>query len=173
MTTRDLSHVAKPRRVVLLWLGSWPAPCRRAFWCGPCWRDWNGGFGLLLLLPVTALVLVAWFGGQMRPLRWWAGLLAMLYDVQVVPITAGQSSGSDIRQALHPFKRRADTCGVAGSAGQGGAQPGTDGEDLRRAGRGCGLRYALGVQVEPARDVVRRHRAGEIIALRVAAAEHA
>lgn len=69
---------------------------------GQFW-NWHGGLGLLLLLPIAAMALAAWLGRAARPLRWWAGLLAALYLAQVVLIVAGQSSGSGILQALHPF----------------------------------------------------------------------
>ncbi|MCJ8052157.1 DUF6220 domain-containing protein [Shinella curvata] len=114
MMTWEFSHPAKPRHIVPLWyrltvrtvpagiLVQYLLAGLGLFYDG-LFLDWHGGLGMLLFLPITALVLASWFGGQMHPLRWWAGLLAMLHAVQVALITVGQSSGSGILQALHPF----------------------------------------------------------------------
>lgn len=64
---------------------------------------WHSGVGMSLLLPIAAMAVAAWFGRQARPLRWWAGLLAVLYGIQIGLIVVGQNSGSGILQALHPF----------------------------------------------------------------------
>lgn len=72
------------------------------FYDGLFW-GWHGGLGMLLLLPIGAMAVAAWVGSPMRPLRWWAGLLAVLYVLQIVLIVTGQNLGSGLLQALHPF----------------------------------------------------------------------
>lgn len=64
---------------------------------------WHSGLGMFLLLPIAAMAVAAWFGRQARSPRWWAGLLAILYGLQIGLIVVGQNSGSGILQALHPF----------------------------------------------------------------------
>jgi hypothetical protein len=58
---------------------------------------------MLLSVPIAAMALAAWRIEEARPLRWWAVLLALLYGAQIVSIVSGQSIGSGLLQALHPF----------------------------------------------------------------------
>ncbi|MCQ4629405.1 hypothetical protein GB927_005110 [Shinella sp. CPCC 100929] len=64
---------------------------------------WHGGLGLAIFLPIAAMALAAWLARPARALRWWTGLLVVLYVLQVVLIVSGQSFGSGLLQALHPF----------------------------------------------------------------------
>ena len=114
MTSSVVTAASKPRAVAPFWYGQAARAVPMGillqhllaglglFHDGQFWA-WHGGLGLLLLLPVAAMALAAWLGQPARPLRWWAGLLVALYLAQVVLIVAGQSSGSGILQALHPF----------------------------------------------------------------------
>ena len=52
-------------------------------------------------LPILGLALRAPFSQALRPLRWWTGLQALLYLLQVVLGAAG--AGGGLALALHPF----------------------------------------------------------------------
>ncbi len=65
--------------------------------------EWHMSLGFLLSLPIGAMAVAAALPGPVRALRWWTGLFAMLYILQIVLITVGQNSGSGVLQALHPF----------------------------------------------------------------------
>jgi hypothetical protein len=65
--------------------------------------EWHAGLGFLVAVPVLALLISTLTVRSVRPLRWWAGGLALLYILQVVYIVAGQNSGSGFLQAMHPF----------------------------------------------------------------------
>jgi hypothetical protein len=114
MTTIDVATAGPSRRVLPFWylqaaravpvgiLAQYLLAGLALFHDGLFW-GWHGGLGMLLLLPIGAMALAAWLGGRMRPLRWWAGLLAVLYVLQIVLIVIGQNFGSGLLQALHPF----------------------------------------------------------------------
>lgn len=114
MTSIDASAASKTRAVTPFWYGQAARAVSAGillqyllaglglFHDGWFW-SWHGGLGLLLLLPITAMALAAWLGRATRPLRWWAGLLVVLYLGQVASIAIGKSSGSGVLQALHPF----------------------------------------------------------------------
>lgn len=114
MTATDFSAAAKPRRLAPLWylhaaravpvgiLGQYLLAGLALFQDGAFWAG-HGGLGTLLSLPIAAMALASWFGKAARPLRWWAGLLAGLYVLQIVLIVTGQTIGSGLLQALHPF----------------------------------------------------------------------
>lgn len=69
---------------------------------GTIWA-WHAGLGVLVALPVAVLAGGALTRPSVRPLRWWALMLAALYVVQVVSMVVGQASGSGLLQALHPL----------------------------------------------------------------------
>lgn len=114
MATSDFAITAKPRRTVPFWylqaarsvpaaiLAQYLLAGLALFQDGAFWA-WHGGLGMLLSLPIFAMAAAAWLLVQVRPLRWWAGLLAVLYVAQIVLIVSGQNLESGLLQALHPF----------------------------------------------------------------------
>lgn len=114
MATANLSSPEKSRRIVPRWfllaarvvpagvLAQYLLAGLALFHDGLFW-GWHGAVGLTLLLPIGAMAAAAWFGGRARPLRWWTGLQAVLYGVQILSIVAGQTLASGLLQALHPF----------------------------------------------------------------------
>lgn len=65
--------------------------------------EWHGIVGSLLIIPIVVILAGALATARVRPLRWWAIAVAVLYVLQIVFIVAGQNIGSGVLQALHPF----------------------------------------------------------------------
>jgi len=65
--------------------------------------EWHSMLGFLMMVPIGIVVVAAFRSVSVRPLRWWAMTLAILYVLQFVFIIAGQNTGSGILKALHPF----------------------------------------------------------------------
>ena len=114
MATIDSTEGAKPRRVVPPWflhaarfvpasiLAQYLLAGLSLFQDGMFWA-WHGALGGLIAVPIAGMAVAAWLGTAVRRLRWWAGLLVLLYGLQIVLMVAGQSLGSGLLQALHPF----------------------------------------------------------------------
>ena len=114
MVATAFPATAKPRRLAPLWyrhaaravpagiLAQYLLAGLALFQDGAFWAG-HGALGMLLSLPIAAMALASWFGSASRPLRWWAGLLAGLYVLQIMLIVTGQAIGSGLLQALHPF----------------------------------------------------------------------
>lgn len=114
MATSDFTITAKPQRTVPFWylqaarsvpagiLAQYLLAGLALFQNGVFWA-WHGGLGMLLSVPIFAMAVAAWLLVQTRPLRWWAGLLAVLYVAQIVLIVSGQNLEFSLSQALHPF----------------------------------------------------------------------
>lgn len=65
--------------------------------------EWHGALGYVLLIPIATVLIASRKQASVRPLRWWATIVAALYGLQIVWIITGQSAGSGVLQALHPF----------------------------------------------------------------------
>jgi len=65
------------------------------------WWPVHAAGGGVVGLPILGLALRAPFSQALRPLRWWTGLQAVLYLLQVALGAAGEGGGWAL--ALHPF----------------------------------------------------------------------
>ncbi|YBV94928.1 DUF6220 domain-containing protein (plasmid) [Phyllobacteriaceae bacterium JZ32] len=109
LTARDRSHRIAPRHFVLsarllpiLMLAQFFTAGLSLFQNAAFW-EWHAAIGALTAVPILALFISTLLVRSVRALRWWAGCLALLYVLQIVYIVAGQSTGSGLLQAMHPF----------------------------------------------------------------------
>lgn len=63
----------------------------------------HGVLGFVAFVPIAAVLIATLTRPSVRPLRWWAMVLALLYALQIIWIVAGQMSGSGMLMAMHPF----------------------------------------------------------------------